>query len=54
MDQVSPLPDDQIDLITERDEASADGLVVADDQVFSDRHILLLEVKRLREQMRTG
>lgn len=44
-----PLTDDALAAMIARDDAAGDGHAVPDTEVFMDRHLLLREVRRLRE-----
>lgn len=44
-----PLTDDVLAAMIARDDAAGDGHVQADDLVFTDRHLLIVEVKRQQE-----
>lgn len=53
----TPLSQDDLDAMIARDELAGDGISVMDSLVWEDRHLLILEVIRLREleqRLRSG
>lgn len=44
----APLPDEHLRQIIERDARTADGVVTVDYLCAEDRHVLLVEINRLR------
>lgn len=44
-----PLTDDVLAAMIARDDAAGDGVSTPDDLVFTDRHLLLVEVRRQRD-----
>jgi hypothetical protein len=51
------LPDDDLAAMIARDNSAGDGLSTRDDLVYTDRHLLIVEVQRLRElvaRLQTG
>lgn len=45
----TPLTDEILTAIALRDDAAGDGLVILDTSAALDRHLLLMEVRRLRD-----